>query len=138
MTIGERGPASNDGKSGDLGQNGQVGKRGVKGRTGMTGKPGLTGEKGDPALSRSQTLVMFLFIVVAFILLAYRTEINSDRISNNTRLICEAVNMSVTNVNSVIDTNSVVVAKIEGFTVVEKKAFINAYRNATTEPALCP
>ncbi len=138
MTIGERGPTGNDGKSGERGVEGRTGERGSEGRRGTTGKTGQTGEKGEPTLSRSQTISMFLFVVAAFILLAWRTEINADRIGNNTRLICESVNMSGTNANTVIDTNRIVIAKIEGFTGAEKKSLIDNYRNAKTEPAPCP
>jgi len=43
-------------------------------------------------LGRSQTLIIFAFIVVAFVLLAYRTETADDRLVRNVVNACEERN----------------------------------------------
>jgi hypothetical protein len=63
-TRGERGP------KGDHGQQGEHGETGITGRQ---------GEKGV-GFSRTQVAVMFLFVVLAFMVLALRTEHNAGRI----------------------------------------------------------
>ncbi len=73
---------------------GRAGTEGRVGLAGETGKTGPTGVKGAPVLSRMQTLTMFLFIVSAFILIAWRSEVNADRISNNSRAIFKPVTVT--------------------------------------------
>jgi len=94
MTTGERGP------TGDHGQDGQEGKQGVAGRTGVPGETGDTGDTGAPGepghdgkdvLTKTQTLALFLFIVVAFLALAYRSEMNAINIRDNTKRIVQVV-----------------------------------------------
>jgi hypothetical protein len=65
--------------------------RGERGRTGDHGQRGETGATGDRgrSFSRTQVLVMFLFMVVAFTLLAVRSEHNADRIDKiEQRQVC--------------------------------------------------
>lgn len=64
MTQGERG------RTGDHGQTGQTGERGV---------PGARGARGE-SFSKGQVLAMFLFVVLAFVVLAARTEYNAGKI----------------------------------------------------------
>lgn len=66
MTTGERGP------TGDHGQDGQ------KGQAGSTGATGAQGEQGV-GFSKSQTLVLFLFVVAVAVVLGLRTEHNAGR-----------------------------------------------------------
>ncbi len=89
---GDHGQAGSSGQAGASGQRGYVGERGRDGQTGGTGVPGQTGRTGDTGqtgqmgpsvLSRTQTLAMFLFVVIAFTLLAYRSEVNADNIKEN-------------------------------------------------------
>lgn len=60
MTTGEHGEHSHEAMQGEPGPRGLTGKTGV----------------GSPYLSRSRTLALFVFVVVAFVLLAVRSEIN--------------------------------------------------------------
>ncbi len=61
-------------------------ERGPTGDHGQDGSPGAVGPigaDGPSVLTRVQTLAMFLFIVSAFVLLAWRSEINANNIKNN-------------------------------------------------------
>lgn len=93
MSMGERGPTGDHGQTGDAGQagnegqRGYVGERGSEGRAGAEGRPGRIGEtghdgiagaQGPPVLTKTQIIVMFLFIVLAFAAVAYRTEVVLD------------------------------------------------------------
>lgn len=101
---GERGQTGLAGLAGDAGERGQTGDTGITGPTGLTGEVGPTGNVGPPVLTRAQTLAMFLFIVAAFVVLAYRTEYNSGRIDDLIRVECEARNVNAARSNAVIDT----------------------------------
>ena len=80
---------------GERGERGPMGDHGQDGRTGATGKTGSVGAKGNtgPAgvdgrfLSRNKSMAGFLFVVVAFLALAYNTEKNIDELRdlNNRR-----------------------------------------------------
>lgn len=73
MTTGERGPM------GDHGQDGRAGVAGAPGRTGERGRDGAKGDAGKDVLTKRQTLVLFLFVVLAFTAVAYRSELNDQR-----------------------------------------------------------
>lgn len=67
----------------ESGERGEAGERGPKGDHGQPGVRGATGATGATAyFRRSQTLVLFGFIVLAFVLLAWRTEINANNLLN--------------------------------------------------------
>ena len=87
---GDRGVQGERGERGDHGQHGEKGDTGSTGSTGSTGASGPIGRTGptSPYLGRNQTLVIFAFIVVAFVLLAYRTELNTDRLDRNVYEAC--------------------------------------------------
>ena len=82
-------------REGERGERGPMGDHGQDGRTGATGKTGSTGEKGNKGeagangqfLSHRKGLAGFLFVVVAFVALAYNTErnVNELRDLNNRR-----------------------------------------------------
>lgn len=66
---------------------GQRGERGPKGDHGQDGARGPAGHVGldSPYLGKAKTLVLFTFVVLAFVLLAYRSEMvssNLERINN--------------------------------------------------------
>lgn len=102
-TIGERGPHGDHGQSGDIGATGirgetgrdglaglaglpgERGKTGDQGQAGEVGATGTTGAQGPPVLTRLQIIVMFLFVVLAFAAVAYRTEavLNQTREQND-------------------------------------------------------
>ena len=79
----------------ERGERGPVGDHGQDGRTGATGKTGSAGEKGNTGatgangqfLSHRKGLAGFLFVVVAFLALAYNTEQNINELQqiNNRR-----------------------------------------------------
>lgn len=73
MNASERGDRGERGPKGDHGQHGEAGCEGKQGATGATGAPGA------PAayLSRNRTLALFAFVVLAFLLLAVRSEIHT-------------------------------------------------------------
>lgn len=72
---------SERGMQGDHGQDGQDGREGREGREGPMGPVGPQGDKGPPFLTRG-ALVGFIFVVLAFFLLAHRSEVNSSRIDH--------------------------------------------------------
>ncbi len=74
---------------GDHGQHGEKGDRGTVGPVGPSGPIGKTGPT-SPYLGRTKTLVIFAFIVVAFALLAYRTEITADQAQRSIYEACLA------------------------------------------------
>lgn len=92
-TPGERGPK---GDSGDFqGERGASGERGVAGERGPQGDDGRSGQAGAAGadshyLDRKKTLALFGFIVLAFVLLAYRTEVNSRDIQKAVYEVCIA------------------------------------------------
>ncbi len=75
---GDRGVTGERGPKGDHGQHGEKGDKGGAGPAGPCGPIGRTGPT-SPYLGRRQTLVIFAFIVVGFVLLAYRTEVAADQ-----------------------------------------------------------
>ena len=78
---------------GERGETGKTGDQGIPGPKGDKGEPGDRGPKivlsGQRALGRTQTLTIFAFIVIAFVLLAYRTETADDRLVRNVIEACE-------------------------------------------------
>lgn len=77
--TGERGDTGDRGIAGERGPKGDHGQHGEKGLTGLTGPTGAPGTSA-PYLRRNQTLAIFGFIVLAFLLLAYRSESNANHI----------------------------------------------------------
>lgn len=72
--LNERGPV------GDHGQDGRDGSKGEIGRAGPIGQTGPPGKAGKDVLNKTQTLVGFVFVVLCFVLLAYRSESNANHI----------------------------------------------------------
>lgn len=65
--------------------------RGPKGEPGPKGNPGPKGEPGTPVpLGRTQTLILFAFVVLAFVLLALRTEDTGERAQRGVYEACLA------------------------------------------------
>jgi Collagen triple helix repeat (20 copies) len=95
--AGRQGEAGVSGRQGDPGQTGSPGESGVPGPVGAAGAAGPAGEIGPtgPAgsqkapLSRGRALAMFLFVVLAFLLLAGRSEIQQNRIERQQRQLQE-------------------------------------------------
>ena len=87
---GERGERGYKGDKGDKGDH-QKGDRGMPGMpvVGATGATGKTGPSGKDAryLDRKQILALFAFVVVAFLLLAWRSEVNADKIQRDSERI---------------------------------------------------
>lgn len=75
------------GKTGKTGDAGKMGRTGETGRTGKAGNAGLAGAQGRPGrnavFGTGRILSLFGFIVVAFLVLAVRSEVNSDDIAKN-------------------------------------------------------
>jgi hypothetical protein len=62
-------------REGERGRTGDHGQSGSDGRDGRPGAPGAQGPPGpDAYLSRTRTLVLFGFVILAFLLLAWRVE----------------------------------------------------------------
>lgn len=78
----DRGDRGIAGERGPKGDHGQVGERGKTGNTGEAGADGI------PYLGRKQTLFLFGFVVLAFVLLAARTEINARHIKQGVYQDC--------------------------------------------------
>lgn len=74
--MGERG------RTGDHGQQGADGREGRRGEAGLDGVQGEIGPIGPPGsvLSKAQTLSGFLFVVLAFALLASIVQDNREQI----------------------------------------------------------
>ena len=103
-TRGERGPQGAHGQVGDTGGTGDTG------RQGETGERGRTGAAGSAPLSRTKTLAMCVFVVAAFVMLAYRTEVNfnrtevnSDTNKDDTWRACTQTNRTALAVNEILD-----------------------------------
>lgn len=77
---------------GDKGERGVAGERGAKGDHGQDGKKGVQGEPGvaAPYLDRKKTLALFAFVVLAFVVLAVRTESNTQDIQKGVYEVCIA------------------------------------------------
>jgi len=145
-SVGKAGPAGERGMQGDHGQDGDQGIAGLpgeRGRDGQTGLAGLPGERGAPGDSgqigvtgdtgvagpspTSRLLVMFVLMMVAFLVLAVRSEINADNISDNNRDLdrfaqeqCEQRSVNVARLNIVYT----------GLIAIEKKSLLTE-RNLT-------
>ncbi len=70
---------------------------------GRQGERGRTGAAGSPPLSRTKTLAMFVFVVLAFVLLAYRTEVNFNNNNNDTHRACIQSNRTIVAVNEILN-----------------------------------
>lgn len=70
---------------GECGSQGDHGQHGDTGATGATGKAGATGQAGPrgAGFSRPQTLAIAGFVLLAFLLLSWRSEINASDIRRN-------------------------------------------------------
>lgn len=53
--------------------------------------------------SRWQVTIAFILVMLAFTLLAYRSEVNTNRISRNVYLQCQANNRAANGTNHVLD-----------------------------------
>lgn len=102
--------------TGDQGERGQSGDRGVTGERGAKGDHGQDGEKGDtgargltgepaPYLGRAKTLALFAFVVLAFFLLAWRSEINTSEIAKVQTQSCEISRSILVKYNSLQQAN---------------------------------
>lgn len=58
-------------------------ERGPRGDHGQVGERGPQGEVGPQALTKWQTLALFGFVVLAFIVLAFRSEMQTEEIREN-------------------------------------------------------
>ncbi len=89
---GDRGESGDRGIAGERGPKGDHGQHGEKGEIGTTGVAGPIGRTGptSPYLGRTQTLVIFAFIVLGFVLLAFRTEATADRAQQGVYQACLA------------------------------------------------
>jgi hypothetical protein len=103
---------------------GPRGLKGLRGRQGVSGIRGLKGEKGDLSSSKGergqqgyrgrqgkagrqytyiQLLIMPVFIVLAFALLTWRTEVNNNAIKKDLYVQCLQTNTDTVNVNAAWD-----------------------------------
>lgn len=134
ISTGERG------KTGDTGQRGQVGQTGATGKHGTRGDKGETGE----AFTRGQTLFLAVFVVVAFIIVAYRSEVNSRSIARDDRehhaaavKVCELTNDNSRAINTLLDG---IINSIESSPMLsakEKKQRIDFYEASRLKIADC-
>lgn len=102
---GETGQPGDVGDTGDTGMSGDPGERGKQGDHGQAGEIGMQGEPGPSQTMR--LLVLYFVMLIVFILLAIRSEINtreiedqSEEIRNTQFLICEARNLNVERTNT--------------------------------------
>jgi hypothetical protein len=118
---GERGPAGERGVTGRQGEAGVSGRQGEAGNTGSTGETGEAGERGKAGavggrgrtgrgLSNTQMTVIFLFVVLAFVVVAGRTEVQQRQINRNAHRIevtqyeiCTTRNAATRRQNALID-----------------------------------
>lgn len=150
-TQGERGHPGERGQSGDSGQSGetgQPGQRGLTGETGQTGERGATGDHGQagqmgdigltgmtgkdapPVLSRAQTIFLFMFVVLCFALLAWRSEVNQKAIASNADKSCHRVNANTETINDFLDTLISNIESSAAYTPAEKEQRKAAYESS--------
>lgn len=113
---GDSGPVGNDGMSGERGlpgTQGVPGPTGAAGAAGAAGGGGAAGAQGDqgvqgfvgapgkdsPVIGRTQVLVLFAFMVFAFVLLAIRSEANASNIRGIQHDACIASRVILTQFN---------------------------------------
>lgn len=109
-------PAPEQGEQGIAGERGDSGDRGITGERGMKGDHGQHGEKGEQGeagesgtyLHRTQALALAAFIVLAFLVLAYRTEYNTGTIQRNQMQSCQTARDVVQKYNGLLDANIVI------------------------------
>lgn len=89
------------------GERGQSGERGQLGERGPKGDHGQDGKTGPALLSRIETLVLLAFVVAVALLLAWRSQVNTNGIKDNARLIvqnqydqCQARNANIAKLNN--------------------------------------
>ena len=97
--TGENGYRGATGLAGEQGRTGPDGPTGVQGRRGHQGVVGLRGRTGN-ALSKQQNLVMFLFVVMAFILLAVFNQNTADKLSADIAMQCQQRTVNVLKQNA--------------------------------------
>lgn len=117
---GEAGVAGRQGEAGVSGPQGEVGREGPVGIgvPGKPGKPGMPGPAGRPGgrgregrgLTNTQVTAVFLFVVVAFLVLSIRSEFQQRRIDRNSHMIavtqyeqCQLRNAGTRRQNMLID-----------------------------------
>jgi hypothetical protein len=84
--TGRQGEAGVSGRQGEAGATGSAGEAGVAGAAGEVGAVGRRGRTGR-GLSNTQVTVVFAFVVLAFVVLSLRTEIQQRAISANAHRI---------------------------------------------------
>lgn len=91
-------------------QRGEPGERGPSGDHGQDGDRGIPGRDAPPVLSRLQTIVLFLFVILVAVVFSYRSERSDARIERNAQDIrsavresCERSNDNSENINSFLD-----------------------------------
>ncbi|HEU4539664.1 MAG TPA: hypothetical protein VFR23_00930 [Jiangellaceae bacterium] len=113
----DRGPAGEAGvagRQGEAGVAGPQGEAGLRGPTGMgaVGAAGPVGKQGTrgTSLSTTQVIVVFLFVVAAFVVLSVRTEVQQRQISRNAERIeqvfyeqCKIRNVATERQNALLD-----------------------------------
>lgn len=72
------------------GTTGKTGPPGIAGRPGLVGEQGPRGLPGKTAVTRLQAGALALFVLFAFLLLAWRSEQNADRIDESQQEIVAA------------------------------------------------
>lgn len=73
------------------GERGKVGDHGQDGKQGIQGLQGIPGTAGKDVLTKKQTLALFLFVVAAFGVLAWRAEANTSNISEQNERVQQFV-----------------------------------------------
>lgn len=100
---GRQGEAGVSGRQGEAGLLGPAGSTGLAGPPGGRGSPGIAGARGPAGrpMGRSQALAMFLFVVLAFVLLAYRSESQQRHLRETQRALAAQQAQIQTNVDTI-------------------------------------
>jgi hypothetical protein len=106
---GRQGEAGVPGRQGEAGVAGQAGEAGAQGEAGKAGKIGATGRRGF-VVSNTQMTAVFLFVVLAFVVLSVRGEVQQRQISSNAHRIevlfhdqCQTRNAATRRQNALIE-----------------------------------
>jgi hypothetical protein len=148
LVVGRTGEPGLEGHRGAQGIQGAHGDPGAQGKRGAVGAVGARGTKGTAGprgvLSARQSLTAFAVIMAIFLLLAYRSEVNADRITDANRRNAVSVHTqclisarNAASLNALIDTFNDNLATRKDLDALTKERFRAAYARARPAVATC-
>lgn len=87
--------------------------------------------------SRFQLTIVFIIVMLAWTLLAYRSEVNANRIANTTFIQCQETNKAAEGTNAVLNALIAVVTKTKSIPDAEKADRIKKYQAVLVPTITC-